>query len=103
MGLDYEANVHVGFCYDIDDFDKFKITKPQVNHVEKRYDAKSGKRIKDEIVIDSEEHEVYVFDKIEYRIFFFLGECYIHQLFKQFVYLFAYSFIGYFQRRTNGF
>jgi hypothetical protein len=67
MGLDFSANVHVGFCYDAEKFDKFKITKPEVSHMAIRYDSETGKRIKDVKVIDSNEHEVYSFDNSEHE------------------------------------
>jgi len=55
MGIDYTVRLAVGFrISDADLMKRFAKKEPEKSHMEKRFDPKTGKRLKDEKVIDYE-------------------------------------------------
>lgn len=66
MSTDYDSGVQVGFYLPEEDFLKiFAVKMPEKSHMEKRFDAKTGRKIKSEKVIDEEARTAYKFkDKI---------------------------------------
>ncbi len=67
MSTEITVALIIGFAIDMDDLSMpFKVTLPQVSHVEDRYDQKTGEKLEAVTVVDSEEREAYVFEGEEY-------------------------------------
>ncbi len=67
MSTEHTASLIIGFSIDMDDLGMpFKVTLPQVTHVEDRYDQKTGEKLGPVTVVDSEEREAFVFEGEEY-------------------------------------
>jgi len=63
MGVEYSVEIKVGYVFDLYELIRpFEKIKPEESHLEPRWDQKTGKEIKPEKVIDSDEEVFYEFD-----------------------------------------
>jgi hypothetical protein len=67
MSTEYDANYVVGWLLDEDNIPKkYRSFRKEVSHLEDRFDPKTGKKITQEKVIDSEEQDIFVLEGEEY-------------------------------------
>jgi hypothetical protein len=68
MSTEYDSVLVVGWLLDKNDLPKkFIKNLPETSHMEDRFDPKTGQKVVSEVVIDSEEREIFVLDGIEYE------------------------------------
>lgn len=68
MSIEYDSVLVVGWLLDKNDLPKkFIKNLPETSHMEDRFDPKTGQKVTSEVVIDSEEREIFVLDGIEYE------------------------------------
>jgi hypothetical protein len=62
MGVDFYAQVHVGWRIPVKEFEKkTRVVDPAITHEEPRFDPKSGKPVAPEVIVDKEEGFFWTF------------------------------------------
>lgn len=63
MGIDYSANVGIGFIVDREDLlAPFRVETEEKFHMEDRYDPKTGKKLEPVKIVDVEAGEIFEFE-----------------------------------------